>query len=119
MKVVPQSLLDNIYVEGSLRPMQNGFRFTLDNRTRPLTVEKVLPLEIDGERWPVDGVSFITDNRTTQAGDISRVNPWVAPKGEILVRVQGRVVGRGGHRFKLPVVARTLGELHITFQTEL
>jgi hypothetical protein len=119
LKLVPQSLLKSIYVKNSLKYMQNGFRFSLANRTRPLVLEKVLPIEIDGEPWPADGVSFTAENETVQASDISQHNTWTVPRGTVMVRVQGRVIGQGRHRIRLPVVARALGTLDISFTAKV
>lgn len=115
MKIIPSSALKGLYVQGSLKSIQNGFQFKVDNKTKGIVLTKVSPIEIDGEAWPVQAVSFVTGDQTQQAQSISPGKPWPVPTGEIFVRVQGRVLGDGKHDVKLPFEARNVGRLELSF----
>lgn len=116
MKIVPSSLLSNLYAKGSLKRIQNGFSFVVSNRTPGIMLTKVLPAQIDGETWPVAGVSFLTADSVRKAAAISPRNPWKVPQGDITVRVQGKMLGDGEHTIKIPVEAKLLGRLDIAFR---
>jgi len=117
VKIVPDSLVKRVYVKGSLKSVQNGFAFELDNELRSLTLTKVLPLEVDGRPWPVAGLSFVAgnDKQSQKADGISKRKPWPVPAGRVEVRVQGMIIDRGPHDVRLPVEAKRLGRLNVTF----
>ncbi len=115
MKIVPTSALRGLYCKGSLKAMQNGFNFKVRNKTKGVVLTKVSPIEIDGKLWPVPAVSFVTGNDCKQAESISKTRPWAVPTGDILVRVQGQVLGSGEHRIRLSLEAKLLGQLVLSF----
>ncbi len=105
------------YEKGSLKMMQNGFTFTLTNK-RKVTLTKVKPLEVNGEKWPVAGLSFLTEAESHKADAITEHKPWKMPSGKIIVRVQGLIVGDARHDFRLPLTAKS-GDLEVRFQDKM
>lgn len=118
MKIVPSSLIRGLYEQGSLSRIQNGFTFEMENpKGVGVTLDRVLPLEVDGEVWPVEGMSFVVDGRTTKAENVSGRQPFHVPAGgKVMVQVMGLVLDDQPHRVVLPVEARGLGRLELSFR---
>ncbi|RJQ04467.1 MAG: hypothetical protein C4551_10525 [Bacillota bacterium] len=120
MKLIPTSALKGLYVKDSLSTLQNGFSFKIKNKWRGVMLTKVLPVEIDGEPWPIAGVSFATgEDQARQAKDINPRKPWKVPTDQFEVRIQGRVLGEGEHKIRLPVDAKGLGRLEVSFSDKM
>jgi len=120
LEIVPASILTELYVDGSFFQIQNGFVFNLQNNKLPVSITKVYPLTVDGEAWPVASISFVVDGRTTKAENISGDKPFHVPSGaRVMVQVMGKVLGNKPHQITLPVEAKLLGRLEITFTDKL
>jgi len=117
MKIVPTAVTAKAYVKDSLREIENGFSFELNNDFGAVTLTKVEPIKVDGQVWPVAAVSFVERNGQVQkAAPISKAKPYTIPKGTIQVRVQGLVVDAGPHEITLTGLARGLGRIEVAFK---
>lgn len=121
MRIVPSSLLSGLYDRDSLVRVQNGFTFGLHNtKATGVTITRILPLKVDGRAWPVEAMSLIVDGRTIKAENINECKPFSVPAGaEVMVQVMGLILDDQPHRFVLPVEARHLGRLELSFTDEL
>ncbi len=97
--------------------MQNGFSFQL--RGKKATVTKVLPIQVDGESWPITGVSFLTREQALQAKEVSANKPWSVPDDVVTVRVQGLLLDTKPHSITLPVEVKGVGRVEVSFRDTL
>ncbi|MGD2103801.1 MAG: hypothetical protein PVJ55_01635 [Anaerolineae bacterium] len=115
MPVIPPTVLEKLYVKGSLRSEDGGFAFDLKNLIAPATITKMDSLDVDGE--PIEGslVSVLPPSGNSRPMDkISSERPLHFPVGVVVtLHVSGEPLDRGEHRLSLNLNVKEIGSLHI------
>jgi hypothetical protein len=109
---VPEFLLRRLYVKGSLRNLDEGWAFELQNSLGSGYAEQVLPLSIDDADVPVASARFIVEGVATPFPDVSSERPMtLAMNGNVTVAVTGAQLAPGKHRIGMGFVVTGMGEM--------
>lgn len=109
---VPEFLLRRLYVKGSLRNVDGGWAFELQNSLGSGYAEQVLPLTIDDAEVPVGAASFIVEGETTPFAGVSAARPMtLAMNGNVTIAVDGQQLAPGKHRIGMGFVVTGMGEM--------
>lgn len=120
---VPPFLLRRLYVKGSLKNTEDGFRFELRNVLGAGYAEDLLPLSIDGEEVPEDDASFVVEGELdgpTLFSAVSAEQPFtLALNKTTTISVSGRTLAPGEHRISMGFVVVGLGEMALEVGDDL
>ena len=109
---VPEFLLRRLYVKGSLRNLDEGWAFELQNSLGSGYAEQVLPLSIDDADVPVASARFIVEGIATPFPDVSSERPMtLAMNGTVTIAVDGAQLAPGKHRIGMGFVVTGMGEM--------
>jgi hypothetical protein len=109
---VPGFLLRRLYVRGSLRNANGGFKFDLKNTLGSGNAEQVLPLTLDDEELPVDATSFVVDGTATPFDQVSATNPMTLGMNKtVTIAFCGRALSPGKHKLGIGFVVPGMGRL--------
>ena len=73
---VPGFLLRRLYVRGSLRRTDEGFRLDLKNTLGSGYARRLLPLKVDGEALPLEACFFEVDGERHAFADVTPDSPF-------------------------------------------
>lgn len=109
---VPEFLLRRLYVKGSLRAIDGGWAFDLQNALGSGYAEQVLPLTLDGEDVPLTSTRFIVDGEATPFAEVSPARPMtLAMNGTVTIAVEAAELPPGKHRIGMGFVVTGMGEM--------
>ena len=115
MSVVPATVLQKLYVEGSLRQQQGGFCFELKNVIAPATITRVHSLEVDGQKVENSRVTLIPPSGNSRS--IAQISPDRSlefPVGMVIrIEVSDETLEPGIHHLALHVSVKEIGSLEI------
>ena len=116
MVKVPGFLLKKLYVKKSLKNVDDGFQFELNNVLANATIVEPITLIVDKEEIPVDNVEIVIGDKNLKAGDISADNPIAFNvKTRITIVVKGKKLESGKHNIEIRTKAKEYGELKFSF----
>lgn len=100
---VPDAMLRSLYVPQSLRPKQNGFAFTLQNKLGTGTLVGFKALEVDGTAVDLSKVRLVTLHGVRRrAASITSATPLLFPLNTTLrVQVQDTPLAAGTHSLRV------------------
>lgn len=115
MPVIPSTVLEKLYVKGSLRVEEGGFVFDLKNLIAPATITGIRGLEVDGEKIDDSRVTIVPPSGGSRSiGDISPGRPLQFPIGmAVTVHVSGDTLEPGQHDLAIGVAVKEIGSLDI------
>ncbi len=115
MSVIPAIVLKKLYVEGSLREEQGGFRFDLKNVIAPATITRVSDLAVNGRRVDDGKVTIVPPSGNSRPIEqISPERPMQFPVGMVIrLHVSDETLGPGVHQVTLHVDVKEIGSLDI------
>lgn len=117
---ISPSLLDRVYVRGSLKNTETGFEFKLKNTIDNGTLSGVKSLTLDGETIPLSAVKMQTSAGEKTAEEISYKNPLpLYYNSEATVRVEGNTLAAGGHNIVLAIAVYEAGTLQLKINDEV
>jgi hypothetical protein len=109
---VPAFLLRRLYVKGSLRALDGGFAFDLQNSLGAGYAEEMLPLTIDGEELSLDAVSFRVDGETLTFRQVGPGQPFTLAMDKLVtIAAFGRTLTDGAHKIGLGFVVTGMGTM--------
>jgi len=112
MITVPSFLLKRLYVKGSLRNTESGFKFELKNSLGSGYGNELLPLTLDGEEIPLTDSTFLLDSDEVPFSAVSKDKPFTLPMNRALtIQVKGVTLSDGPHKLGMSFVAEGLGKL--------
>ncbi len=116
MVSVPPFLLRRLYVSGSLRNTDDGFRFELRNTLAAGYAHKVHPITVDGAELPADSVTFELEGGTIALSDVSeRRTLTLAVNRSVVVRARGARLAAGARTVGMAFDVPGLGTLRFDF----
>lgn len=115
MPVIPPSVLQKLYVKGSLRSEDHGFAFDLKNLIAPATITKMGSLDVDGKAIDDSQVTVLPPSGNSRCvAQISSERPLNFPVGVVVtVHTASEPLEPGDHRLTLDVDVKEIGSLHI------
>jgi hydroxymethylglutaryl-CoA reductase (NADPH) len=117
---ISPSMLEKVYLRGSLKNTENGFEFALKNVVEDGTVGSIKSLTVDGTEVPVSSISMATAAGELKAEEISFRSPVSLRYGmEAKVRVAGKTLEPGTHNIALTISVIEAGSLSLKFSDEV
>lgn len=115
---IPDFLVRQIYVAGSLRNDEGGFRLQARNAIGDGLLTGIGRISIDGR--PIERTAITArregDDAVYHAIDVSRAAPVRFGKGDLVTfHVAGETLAPGAHRLEVELVELNLGALSIGF----
>ncbi len=114
---IPEFILRNMFVKGSLSLMEDGFSFDLKDTYAPATVQD-FHLEVEGEAIPPQDLTLrLEGGDPVGAEDLSAETPFALPVNTLLhVAIRGHNPGEG--HLRVHVITREVGELSFSVTAE-
>jgi hypothetical protein len=111
--MVPAFLLKRLYVKGSLKPIADGFEFTVLNQLGSGYARQMLPVTLDGEKMPLDRTYFRREGGSEILfSDVCEQEPFTLEVGKALaIGVHGVELAPGAHKVGLGFVVQGIGAL--------
>ncbi len=113
---VPDFLVRQFYVKGSLQPAGDGFVLQARNGMGDGTLVGIGSVTMDGQRIEPSAISaqLVGSDTVYRAADVSRRAPVSFGRGDVVTfRVAGHPLGPGEHRFEVEVYELNLGLLQL------
>ena len=111
----PNSVLEKIYVKGSLKNTANGFELAVKNVVDSANVAGLGPLVVDEVSYPPESISWVTE-RGEQRGDaLSYRSPAYFSFGaQARILVHGQPLSAGEHSLTLTALVSEAGRLQFS-----
>lgn len=116
---VPDFLVRQFYVPGSLQHEGDGFRVQARNGMGDGTLVGIGSIVVDGSVVDPAAISATRDGDTTvyRAADISRATPVSFGRGDVVTfHIAGHQLAPGEHRFEVEVFELNLGSLILSLK---
>jgi hydroxymethylglutaryl-CoA reductase (NADPH) len=116
-----QSMLKQLYTNGSLANTEDGFRFELKNRLMPAKLRGVRRVVVDGRAISLDGATVAADDgRVLRPEDVSAESPAEFGLGDRLeVRLKGERLAPGPHALAIEFDAAPVGRVTLEVEDTL
>lgn len=114
---VPDFLVRQFYLAGSLQPEGDGFRLQARNGLGDGTLVGIGRVTLDGT--PIEPAAITAtragDERVYRASDISRATPVAFGRGDVVTfHIAGHALAPGQHRFEVEIHELNLGSLQLS-----
>jgi hypothetical protein len=117
---ISPSLLDRVYVRGSLKNTETGFEFKLRNNIDNGTLSGVKALTVNENSISLSAVSLQTSAGTKQAEEISYRSPLpLYYNSEATVRIAGEPLAAGTHSLVLSLMVYEAGTIQLKINDEV
>jgi hypothetical protein len=119
---VPDFLVRQFYVSGSLQSEDGGFRLQARNGLGDGTLVGIGRIRVDGTDIDLEAVTATREGDPTlhRAVDVSRTSPVSFRRGDIVTfHIAGHPLAPGRHRFEVEIVERDAGQLTLSVTDEL
>jgi hypothetical protein len=117
---ISPSLLERVYVKGSLKNTETGYEFKLKNSIDNGTLSGVKSLTLDGAPIPLSAVSLQTTAGAKNAEEISYKSPLpLYYNSEAIVRIAGEPLAAGAHSLVLSVAVYEAGTIQLKVNDEI
>lgn len=117
---ISPSMLDRVYVRGSLQNTETGYEFKLKNNIDNGTLSGVKSLVVDGAAVELSAVTMKTTAGEKRAEEISYRTPLpLYYNSEAAVRVAGEPLAAGAHELVLTIAVYEAGTLQLKISDEI
>ena len=116
---VPDFLVRQFYVSGSLQHEGDGFRLQARNGMGDGTLVGIGTVVVDGTAIDPAAISASRegDDAVHRAADVSRTNPVSFGKGDVVTfHIAGHQLSPGKHRFEVEVFELNLGSVQLSLK---
>ena len=116
---VPDFLVRQFYVKGSLQPEGDGFRLQARNGMGDGTLVGIGRVIMDGQVIDPSAISaeLVGTDTVHQAVDVSRSSPVSFSRGDVVTfHIKGHPLSAGQHRFEVEVFELNLGSLQLVLK---
>ena len=116
MVTVPSFLLRRLYVRGSLRNTDQGAQFQLENKLGAGYARKLFPLDLDGQKVPLESCCFSVDGVQASFAAVSADAPFILDLNKTTTITMRDVTLSGGpHTIGMAFEVAGLGVLQFDF----
>ena len=117
---ISPSLLDRVYVRGSLKNTETGYEFKLKNNIDNGTLSGVKSLTVDGNSVPLSTVILQTSAGEKPAEEITYRTPLpLYYNSEASVRIAGEPLLPGAHSLVLALAVYEAGSIQLKINDEI
>jgi hypothetical protein len=117
---ISPSLLDRVYVKGSLKNTETGYEFKLKNNIDNGTLSGVKSMTVDGVAIPLSVVTMQTTAGIKKAEEISYKSPLpLYYNSEASVRIAGDPLAVGPHSLVLAIAVYEAGTIQLKINDEI
>jgi hypothetical protein len=117
---ISPSLLDRVYVRGSLKNTDTGYEFKLKNTIDNGTLSGVKAVSVDGADQPLASVSIKTTAGEKRADELSYKSALpLFYNTEATIRVAGDPLSAGAHSIVLTISVYEAGTLQLKINDEI
>jgi hypothetical protein len=117
---ISPSMLERVYVRGSLKNTEAGFEFKLKNMIDNGTLSGVKSLTVDGNPAALAGVTLQTTAGQRRAEEITYRTPLpLYYNSEAIIRVDGQQLTAGAHAILLAISVSEAGTLQLKIADEI
>jgi hypothetical protein len=116
---VPDFLVRQFYVKGSLQPEGDGFRLQARNGMGDGTLVGISRVTMDGQQIEPSSISaqLVGSDTVHQAADVSRAAPVSFSRGDVVTfRIAGYPLTPGEHRFEVEIYEVNLGLVQLALK---
>ncbi len=116
---VPDFLVRQFYISGSLRHAGDGFRLQARNGMGDGTLVGIGSVVVDGTTIDPAAISATREGDETvhRAAEVSRTSPVSFGKGDVVTfHIAGYRLSAGEHRFEVEVFERNLGSVQLALK---
>jgi len=116
---VPDFLVRQFYVPGSLRQESDGFSLQARNGMGDGTLVGIGTVVVDGSTIDPAAITATRegDEAVHRAADVSRTSPVSFGRGDVVTfHIAGYRLGAGEHRFEVEVFERNLGSVQLSLK---
>lgn len=116
---VPDFLVRQFYVSGSLQPEGDGFRLQARNGMGDGTLVGIGRVSMDGQLIDPDVITATRagDDEVHRASDVSRRSPVTFNRGDVVTfHVSGHPLAPGRHQFEVEIYEVNLGVLQLALK---
>lgn len=113
---ISPSLLERVYMKGSLKNVDGGFEFKLKNNVDSGTLGGIKSLTVDGVEVPLASITISSKSMTRNAEAVTTRAPYTLMYGvEATISVAGEPLPAGAHTLALALMVLEIGKLEIKF----
>ncbi len=117
---ISPSLLERVYVKGSLKNTEGGFEFKLKNNVDSGTLGGIKSLLVDGVDVALTAITVGTKSTSRTADAITSRAPFSLMYGtEATIAVAGEPLAAGSHTVSLALMVLEIGKLELKFTDDV
>lgn len=110
----PASMLQRLFVRGSLKNTPSGFEMKIKNSIETGTLIGMSPVVVDGVSYEPAKVQVTAGNGTVNGDQITRMRPLtIRAYTEVTLHVAGEPLAAGEHQVKLQMLVSEAGQMQI------
>ncbi len=116
----PAFLLAKLFVKGSLKNSAAGFEFKIKNIIDTATIVEVGPIGVDGQMFPAEAWTVVSEGKRTPAREIDTAHPLLARAfREVTLELAGDPLAAGSHAIEVNVLTREVGKISFQINEEI
>ncbi len=120
MFAIPQFIIQQMYVSDSLRKVDEGVAFDVQNSLAEVHIASVTSLRLNDATFEPSQLLFVLNGETLAVEDISDKSPLTVPVGSVIICVAKHAdLPAGSYEVTLDLVSVEGGPISITVQDEL
>jgi hypothetical protein len=114
--MIPSFLLAKLYVKGSLKNDDTGFKFNLKNIIDSTTIIGIGPISVGEKSYQADAIAMTLADKTFRGAELSRDNSVPVRVGvPITVRVAGEKLLPGTQKIGVSATTSDIGRIKFDF----
>lgn len=111
----PESMLQKLFVRGSLKNTPNGFEMKVKNTIDTGTLISLGPVVVDGVSYEPAKVRIQTGGADVSGDQVSRAHPVIIRAySEVKIQVAGDPLAPGDHQVKLQMLVNEAGQMQFS-----
>lgn len=111
----PSSMLQKLFVHGSLKNIPNGFEMKIKNTIDTGTLIGMGPVIVDGITYEPAKVRLTASGADLNGDQINRTHPiTIRAYTEVRLQVSGEPLAPGDHQVKLDMLVSEAGQMQFT-----
>jgi hypothetical protein len=115
-----QNMLNRLYVRGSLKNVEGGCEFSINNTIDYTSLYGIGPITVDGQAVDAASIRIVMANQERRGSEITSSNPVsVYVNAPLRVILEGVTLAPGQHQVGFTANSMDIGQAQISFQDTL